>query len=141
MTLSVWTGKNEKEELGIESKDELSNNPCLTRRANVYTAQIDIPFIERPTVSCCYTYDEVLELVFIDSLAVKSLKGYIDGVAVPINEYIYPSNPNMKAFYVELVGKVQSGTVVEFKLEVEWNDDYDRKKHEQKYTDGAQVIE
>ena len=140
MTLSVFTGKDENQKLSKQDNESLKTS-CPTRRATVYIAKIDIPFIEVPTMSCCYGYDEILELVFVDNIAVKSLKAYIDGEMVQINEYIYPPHPKMKAFYIELVGKVKSGTCVELKLEVEWNDDCKREKVVQKQTEGAQVIQ
>jgi hypothetical protein len=139
--LSIVTGGDKIEGARFERKEDVIKKDCPTKRANVYTAQIEIPFIEMPTMASPYGYDEILELVFCDSLAVANVKGYINGVPVQIYEYVYPSNPNMKAFYVELVGKVKSGMTIEFRLEIEWNNDCQRKATKQKYTDGAQVIQ
>lgn len=80
------------------------------RRAKVYGTKLDIPFIESPAMGNGYGLDEVLELVFSDGATVKSVNAFIDKKSVKVFEYRYPSNPEMKTFYIELTGEVRSGS-------------------------------
>lgn len=142
IVVSLTEGAKEKADSAIDvyfAQPEKKTAPPV-RRADEYSAKLDIPFIEYPNLACEIGYDEVLELVFKNSKMVKSVKAELDGKEVPVQEFYYASG-SMKAFYIELVGRVASGTQPELKLKVEWDDEFiQTRREEQESKAGAQVI-
>ena len=92
-------------------------------------------------MSNCYGFDELVELVFSDSLCVKGLRAFINGAPVPVHEYRYPAAATMKTFYIELTAEVRPGTVNRLRIEVDWDQTHPRKKFDAPESkEGAQVI-
>lgn len=95
----------------------------IPRRASVYEAEFDMPFMEWPNVSNLYGFDEVIELIFSDCNAVKAVRAFINGLQVPVYEYVYAVARHMRTWCIELVGNVSSGTRPTIRIEVDWTED------------------
>lgn len=112
------------------------------RRANVYKTKFGLPFIEYASLSNVYGFDELIEFVFADSAAVKSLKAFINGKEVQVYAYKYPFAPDKKTFYIELTGEIKSGETNDLKIHVEWNEptSEEKKDFEKASEAGAKVV-
>ena len=69
-----------------------------------------------------YGFDECIELVFKDSNLVKNIRASIDGNEVAVNKYEYPFMNGKCSYYIELTGKVKSGSKFKLELNIDWND-------------------
>ena len=146
LTLSHSQGRDAPDSTVIAAPRQ-PETPCgkfapPTRRASVYETTFDIPFIEWPAMSNLYGFDELIELVFADSMSVCGIRAQIDGRPVEVREYRYPSAPTMKAFYIELTGEAGSGTQPTLRIEVDWNGDAKREARpaEPEIQAGAQIV-
>ena len=97
--------------------DDLNDAPA--RRSGIYETEFYVPYIGTLKFSQYMTQDEVLELVFKDCAHVKSVKAELNGAECEVRKYIYPGNSHM-SWYIELLGKVESDTLVNLKLYIEW---------------------
>ena len=131
-----------KETVHPPEQEKLHNLPAPPiRQAAAYECELKIPFIEWPAMSNGYGDDEVIELVFRDDRSVQSVKAYLDGREVPVYAYRYPPAPEMKTYYVELVGEVKSGSVSRLRVEILWTETEERiKKYDAAAKEGAQVV-
>ncbi len=118
MNLVVKTGRRS---VNISTQaPSLRLQKCPVRRARVYEAYFDVPFIEMPTLAPKYGFDEVFELAFCDSAAVGRITAFINGNEVEVKRYKYPFLREKGAFYIELTDEVSSGTHNMLRLEIEW---------------------
>ena len=88
-------------------------------RGTVYEADFAVPFIEWGMAAMPYGYDEVLELVFANPVAVERVTASIDGKPCEVERFFYPGR-SMFVYYIELTGILTSGTTPHLRLEITW---------------------
>ncbi len=104
------------------SNTDIRQSTTKYTRGNKYTAFVEIPFIEMHQMGNRYGFDECIELVFKDSNLVKNVRASIDGNEVAVNKYEYPFMNGKCSYYIELTGKVKSGSKFKLELNIDWND-------------------
>ncbi len=121
--LDILTSELRKEKHNSVYVNNIIKKPVVKYpHGSKYVTYFTVPFIEMHQMGNCYGLDECIELVFKDSDLVNSIKASIDDNEVCVYKYEYPFMKGKCSYYIELTGKVKSGSRVKLELNIDWNE-------------------